>query len=128
MQQASGGDGLSFDPFPFDEDCLAAPEVDVGGGQIADALVVTQVIVVGDEGADLGFKVARQIVVFEQDAVLEGLVPTLDLALGHRMIGRAANVIDVLSVKPAGEISRDVARPIVRQESRPVNDPSLVKP
>jgi hypothetical protein len=31
MQQASVCDGLSFDPFPFDEDGLAAPEVDVGG-------------------------------------------------------------------------------------------------
>lgn len=31
MQQTSAGDGLSFDPFPFDEDGLAASEVAVSG-------------------------------------------------------------------------------------------------
>ena len=56
MQQASVGDGLSFDPFPFDEDGLAAPEVDVGGCEVAEALVVAQVIVVGDEVADPGLE------------------------------------------------------------------------
>ena len=43
MLQASAGDCLSFDPFPFDEDGLAASEVDVGRGQIAQALVVAPV-------------------------------------------------------------------------------------
>jgi len=33
--QASMFDGLSFDLLPFDQDGLAAPEVDVGGGEIA---------------------------------------------------------------------------------------------
>ena len=42
-------------------------------------------VVVLDEGFDLGFEIAGQEVVFEQDAVLEGLVPALDLALGLRM-------------------------------------------
>ena len=60
MQQVSIGDGLSFDPFPFDEDGSATSEVDdVGRRQVADALVVAPVIIVGDEGADAGFKVAR---------------------------------------------------------------------
>ena len=81
-----GLDGLSFDPFSFKQDGLAASEVDVGRRQIADALVVAQVIVVGDEGADLGLEIARQVVVLEQDAVLERLVPALDLALGLGMI------------------------------------------
>ena len=42
----------------FTEDCLTASEVDVGRCQIFQALVVAQVIVVGDEGADLGLEVA----------------------------------------------------------------------
>jgi hypothetical protein len=33
------------------------------------------VVVVIDEGPDLGLKVARQEIVFEQNAVLHGLVP-----------------------------------------------------
>ena len=127
MQQASVCDGLSFDPFPFDEDGLATSEVDVGRCQVAQALVVSQMIVVGDEGADLGFEVARQVVVFEQDAVLERLMPALDLALGHGVIGRAANVVHVLAVEPFGEVGRDVARAVVRQEPWPVNDHGLIQ-
>ena len=59
MQQAAVLDCLSFDPFPLHEDCLAAPEVDVDRREVAKALVVSQVIVVGDGGGDLRLKVAR---------------------------------------------------------------------
>jgi hypothetical protein len=84
--QASGLDGLSFDPFSLQQDGLAAPEVDVGRCQIADGFVVTLVVVVIDEGVDLGLEIAGQIVVLEQDAVLQRLVPAFNLALGD---GRA---------------------------------------
>ena len=113
MQQAPVLDGLSFDPFSLHEDCLAASEVDVDRRQVAYALVVTQMIVVGDEGVDLGLEVAGQVVVFEQDAVLQRLVPALDLALGHGVIGRAADVIHVLAVEPSGEVGRDVAGAVI---------------
>src|ERR1700731_2159060 len=83
VQQAAIGDCLSFDPFSFDQNGLAPSEVDVGWGQIADAFVIAQVIVVNDEGLDLGFEIARQVIVFEQDTVLERLMPALDLALGR---------------------------------------------
>ena len=53
MLQASGFDGVAFDPFSFQQDGLATSEVDVGRGQVADALVVPEMIVVGDEVADL---------------------------------------------------------------------------
>ncbi len=43
-----------------------------------------------DEGFDLCFKVTRQEVVFQQDAVFQSLMPSLDLALGLRMIWRTA--------------------------------------
>lgn len=39
-------------------------------------------VVMLDEGDDLGLDVAGQEVVLKQDAVLEGLAPALDLALG----------------------------------------------
>ena len=64
MLQAAIGDGLTFDPFSFCQDGRAASEVDVGRGEIVDALVVSAVVVVGDEGLDLGFEVAWQEVVF----------------------------------------------------------------
>ena len=54
---------------------LAAAEVDVSGGQVAEALVVAVVVVVVDEGADGGLELAGKEVVLQQDAVLQGLVP-----------------------------------------------------
>jgi hypothetical protein len=58
MEQASVLDGFSFDPFSFQQNRLTAVEVDVGRGQIIDALVVAQVIVVGDEGFDPNLELA----------------------------------------------------------------------
>ncbi len=80
-----------FDLFSFQQDGLAAPEVDIGRREVAQALVVAVIIVVADEGLDLCLQVARQIVIFQKDAVLQGLMPTLDLALGLRMIGIQAS-------------------------------------
>jgi hypothetical protein len=42
-------------------------------------------VVVFDERVDLSFEIAGQIIVLQQDAVLERLMPTLDLALGLRV-------------------------------------------
>ena len=56
--QAAGSNGLSLDPFSFGHDGWAASEVDVGRGEIIDALVVAAVVVVIDKGRDLGFEVA----------------------------------------------------------------------
>ncbi len=87
MLQAPVFDGLAIDLLPFDQDGLAAPEVDIGGGEVCQALVVAPMIVMGDEGIDLGFEVTGQVVVFQQDPVLQRLVPAFDLALGLGMEG-----------------------------------------
>ena len=108
VKQASVLDGLSFDPFSFKQDGLASAEVDVGRGEIGDALVVSQVIVVSHELADPGFEIARQIVVLKQDAVLQRLVPSLDLTLGLGMQRRTTNMIKALVLEPFGEIAGDV--------------------
>ena len=108
VKQASVLDGLSFDPFSFKQDGLAATEVDIGRGEIGDALVVSQVIVVSDELADPGFEIAGQIVVLKQDAVLESLVPPLDLALRLGMQRRTADMIKALVFEPFGKITGDV--------------------
>ena len=44
--------------------------------------MVAPVIVVLDEARNLGFEITGQVIVLEQNAVLERLVPALDLALG----------------------------------------------
>ena len=92
MFQASSFECLSFDPFSVQQDGLAAPEVDVGGRKIAETFVVSAVIVMTDEVVDLSFQIPGQIIVLQQDAVLERLMPTLNLTLRHRMVRRAANV------------------------------------
>ncbi len=40
MVQAALSDAFSFDPFTFEQDGLAASEVDVGRGEIVEAFVV----------------------------------------------------------------------------------------
>jgi hypothetical protein len=79
MLQATIGDCLSFDPFAFEEDGLRPSEVDVSRSKIVEALVVAGTVVVGHEGGDLAFEIAGEVVVLKQDAVLERLMPTLEL-------------------------------------------------
>ena len=98
MLQSSQFDGVAFDPFSFQKDGLAFAEVDVGRSEVGDALVVSQVIVVGDEVADPGFEIAGQVIVLKQNAVLEGLMPSLDLALGLRMARGASSSTTITGV------------------------------
>ena len=81
MVQAAVLDGLVFDASPFSQDGFTAPKVDISWGEVADALVIAVVVVVVDEGGDGGFKLPFEEVVFQQDPVLQGLMPSLDFAL-----------------------------------------------
>ena len=60
MDQAPVLNGLCFDFLSFCQDCRVAPEVDVGGGQIAEALVVAVVVVGLDEGGGAGDGIAQR--------------------------------------------------------------------
>ena len=124
--QAPMFDGFSFDPVTLGEDGGTASEVDIGGGQIVEALVVSAVVVVINERLDLRFEVARQVVVFQQDSVLQGLVPALDLALGLRMVGRPADMGHALLVAPFGKFAGDVTRAVVAEQPRSAADMGLV--
>ena len=62
--------------------------------------MIAATVVVLDEGGDLTFEIAGYVIAFQQDAVLEGLVPTLDLALGLRVIGRATDVRHAFGLEP----------------------------
>jgi hypothetical protein len=88
MLQAAVGDGLAFDPFAFEEDALGLSKIDVSRREIVEALVISGVVVLLDESRDLPFEITGQIVMVQQDAVLERLMPALDLALRLRMIRR----------------------------------------
>ena len=73
---------------------MAAPEVDVSRGEIVEALVVSAMVVMLDEGRDLGFEVLLEEVVFQEDSVLQRLVPAFDLALGLWVTGSAVDLLD----------------------------------
>ena len=122
VHQASVLNGLSFDPFSFQQNGVASSEVDIGRCQIADGLVVTLVVVVIDEGVDLSLEIAGQIVVLEQDAVLQRLVPALDLALGLGMEGSAPDVPDAAVLKPFRQVAGDVRRTVVAQQTWPMGN------
>ena len=68
-------DGLrlsgALDPFASEEDGLRPSEVDVSWGKIVEALVIAGMVVMLDEGRDLAFEIAGQVIMLEQDAVLE---------------------------------------------------------
>ena len=61
-------------------------EVDVCWCDVVQALMITLMVIVLEEGFDWSSKVTWQKVVFQQDAVLQGLMPPLDLTLGLRVI------------------------------------------
>jgi len=55
MLQAALSDCLFLDLFPFSENGFVAAEVDVGGCDVAQSLVISLVVVVIDESLDLTF-------------------------------------------------------------------------
>ncbi len=63
--QAPMFDGLSFDPFTLLDDGCRPAEVGIGGRHVVQALVVSAMVVVLDEGLDLGLEVAGQEVVLQ---------------------------------------------------------------
>ena len=65
---------------------LGLAKVDVCGSESINVLVVSLMIVMINECLDLRFQVCREEVIFQQDAVLQGLMPPLYLALCLRMI------------------------------------------
>lgn len=128
MDQAPVLDGLCFDILPFCQDCRAAPEVDVGGCQISEAFVISAMVVVLDKGGDGRLEFALQIVIFEQDAVLEWLVPALDLALRLGMVGSPAHMIHAVLFEVFGEIPRDVTGAVIAEQPRLVQTVTLSHP
>jgi hypothetical protein len=73
--QPAFSDCLFRDLLSHLQDLGSAAVIDVGRRQVVQALVVTMVVVVIDEGADLAFQIPGQELVFQQNPVLHGLVP-----------------------------------------------------
>ena len=61
--QAPMLNSLAFDPFALFDDGFGPAEVGVGWRYVVEALVIAPVVVMLDEGADLGLQVAGQEVI-----------------------------------------------------------------
>ena len=92
---------------------MAATGVDVGGREVFQTFVIPLVIIVTDKGGDLCFKVTWQEVFLQQDAVFEGLMPALDLALGLRMVRCPSCVRHSLVFQVFGQFTGDIAGSVV---------------
>ena len=67
--------------------------------------MISTIVIVLDEVADLRFEIAGQVIVFEQNSVFERLMPALDLALRLRMVRRATDVVHALALEPISKIA-----------------------
>ena len=63
-------------------------------------------IVMIDECFDLSLQVCREEVVVQQDAVLQGLMPPFNLALGLWVIWRTSNVSHFLVIQPFSQFTK----------------------
>jgi len=65
MLQAAVCDGCTLDVFTLGKDYLGPVEVDVSRREVVQALVIADVVIVLDEGFDLPFEIAGQVIVLE---------------------------------------------------------------
>ena len=126
MLQAALADCLAFDLLPFPQNGFVAPEVDVRRCDVVQALVVALVVVILDKSPDLTLEIAGQVIVFQQNTVLHGLVPALDLTLRLRVERCSANVIHSLPFQPLSQIARDVAGAVIAEQARLVPNSGLI--
>jgi hypothetical protein len=70
--------------------------------------VIAGMVVVLDEGGDLAFEIAGQVVVLKQDAILERLMPNARFCPGSVGDRGRRNVLHFLLIQPLREIRRDV--------------------
>lgn len=88
--------------------------------------MVALMVIVVDEGFDLSFEIALQEIVFPQDAVLDGLVPSFNLPLGLRVIKRTARMLHAFIFQPFRQVARDIAGFLVTEQAWLVNDVDLI--
>ena len=67
LLQVALSDRLFLDLSPSSENGFIAAEVNVSRCDVAQALVVALVVIVIDEGLDLTFEIAGQVIVFQQN-------------------------------------------------------------
>jgi len=87
--------------------CLSALQATPADQQIA------VMIVLADKAFDAGVKIPRQEVVFQEDEVLQGLMPAFKFSLCLLNSGRTTNMIHALVAEPVSQFTRHATRTIV---------------
>ena len=81
----------------------------------------------GEAGDEYDFRISRfDADAARQDAIFQGLVPALDLALGLGMIGNSTDMPHSVVYEPVCKITRDVRRAIVTEQPGFMDDLRLV--
>ena len=115
MLQASFLDCLFLDFLSQFQDFCASAVIHIERRQIVQALVVTMVVVVIDEGFDLPLQITWQVIVLQKNTVLHGLVPALNLALGLGMMRRTSHMIHSLVIEILDQFSGNVGRTVITE-------------
>ena len=113
--QASILNGLLLDILSLFQDLVSSAEVDIRRCEIAEALVVSAIVIMVDKCADLSVQVFRKEVIFEQDPVFQPLVSALVLdafaaGCSQRNVQRICHVADfhVRAQLPSHNVTREV--------------------
>jgi hypothetical protein len=83
-------DGALLQLLPPLQDFFPPPVVDVGRRHVADALVITPVVLVVDEVGHRPLQFSRALVDQQVQPGFDRLVEALQLAVGLRVVGRSA--------------------------------------
>ena len=78
--------------------------------------MIAVVVVVIHEGFNAGLKISGEEVAFQRDGVLQGWVPSFNLALGLGVIRSAPDMAHALVLQPISQITGDVAGTVVRSQ------------
>ncbi len=95
---------------------MTAPEPDIFRCQIVQTFMVSPCVVVGDELLDPSCQLFGEVIIIKQNGIFHCPVLTLNLTLGHRMIGLATGMGHIMLGEPIAKFLRDVTRAIVAEE------------
>ena len=77
-------------------------------------MVIPLVVVVVDPFLNGFLQLPRIVVMLQLHHIFHRAMIALDLPLGHRVIGRAPGVLDILLLEPGLELTADVTGAVVR--------------
>jgi len=88
--------------------------IDIRWGEIVQRFMVALLIVIIDKLGDCPFQFLRGVIILQLDNILHGAVPAFDLALGHGVKWRTADVFHLLALDELGQVPRKIGWTVIR--------------